>query len=80
MTEQYKDRGCNKAKAVGYSGTCLACPLPECLKDTLNKRYKLTPRNNEIKRLYKSGIKTCELAEKFNLSVREIKRVLHENL
>ncbi len=69
---QYKDEGC------AYAQSCLSCPFPKCLYEGKGggpKQYKKM-RNKEIKKLSRSGQKVKELAQRFKISERTIRRAL----
>ena len=43
--EYYEDKGCAKAKSLGYKGKCLkgkepACPFKKCLEDLTRKEFE----------------------------------------
>lgn len=71
----YPDVGCDKAKAKGYDGGCLNCPLHRCLEDgpeVILNRIKtpkeLSARNREIIKLRAEGMALKDLAKKFKLT------------
>jgi hypothetical protein len=67
---QYRDEGCSA------SPTCLYCPLPCCLYEEGCRRNK-SLRDQEIVRLHNEEKQTLgELAVRFDLSQRTIRRVL----
>ena len=45
MSREYichADTGCDKARAVGYNGRCLECPLDHCLEDDIKESVSRT--------------------------------------
>ena len=71
----YRDEGCE------FLGSCLNCPLPQCLYDEPRGKQKWLKelRNREIERLYLEGWKIRELAVMLGLSRRTIQRALKAN-
>jgi hypothetical protein len=69
----YEDEGCS------LSPSCLNCPFPRCLFEMPwgNRKQAIAERNAEINRLFAlSGISENELAARFKLSKRTIRRAL----
>ena len=67
----YKDEGCELAPS------CLECPFEKCILEeggvaTVRKKE----RNQEIKELANKGMGIPELADRFRVNIRTIKRVL----
>jgi len=74
----YPDDGCAAARAIGYDGPCLECPLPECLMDDdlKGKSIKNLGRDEEIRHRWKSGKSPVQLAREFGLSRRQVERIV----
>ena len=72
----HPDNGCVTAKAGGYPGTCLACPLPKCLEEIPKRAEKKRPRNDKIRQGHEAGMKVTELSSLYHCSIRTIERVL----
>jgi DNA-binding NarL/FixJ family response regulator len=82
----YPDKGCTKAKAAGYLGTCLpseeypeGCPFPQCLEDPgvpSPLQEENTKRNTEIKHLSETGWTADKIAKYAGLSERHTQRII----
>jgi len=67
----YPDRGCD------YSPSCLDCPLPICRYDSADRsRTALSKRDVKILELRAQGLSIDQLAREFNLSQRQIYRIV----
>jgi hypothetical protein len=72
----YRDEGCKLA------ASCLNCPFPRCMEERPWGRYRWTKdlRDREIVRLYCEQKGSVEdLAERFGVSTRTVKRALHSS-
>ncbi|MBA7703552.1 hypothetical protein ES703_112338 [subsurface metagenome] len=74
----YPDEGCDKAKKLGYFGSCLECPFDECLEvgDVYTHLPRKQRRNENIMQDYHNGMTRKELAEKYRTSERTIRRAI----
>lgn len=73
-----KDNGCKKAKAIGYSGSCLDCSIDPCLEDPVHfhKQTSKYIRNIEIRNRWKDGASIEQLIDDFGLCRRQIQRIV----
>ena len=79
MAKNRDDTGCSRAKELGYTGTCLECPFPECIEVDLDfspTRFKRSWRNEEIRRKWKQGESPKDIAKKFDIDMRTVLRVV----
>lgn len=74
-TKQYPDYGCNDAKKTGHNGGCLNCRFPDCIEGHLDN-YILGMRNQQMRILHAQGHSVYTLSVMYNLSLREIQRIL----
>jgi len=67
---RHVDRGCKRARELGYYGLCLECPFPKCLEEPGNsvETARKDIRNREIIKLLRDGKTKKEIAEIFGLS------------
>jgi hypothetical protein len=69
----YADTGCE------VSGTCLACPLPQCKFDNLSwyRTYRREGRDLEFQEAHDSEkLSVFEIAKRFHISPRTVHRAL----
>ena len=59
------------------SPSCENCPIDRCIYGR-EKGYEKSQRNEEINRLYHSGIPIQELAKRFQVSTRTINRIIKQ--
>ena len=72
----YPDKGCKKAKTLGYSGSCLSCPFSHCLEDKDVVKSKRAKRNDEIRQRYCAGASIEELDKQYKLHYESIRRLV----
>jgi AraC-like DNA-binding protein len=69
----YADNGCE------VSGTCLACPLPQCKFDNLlwYRAYRREGRDLELQEAHNAEkLSVFEIAQRFHISSRTVQRAL----
>jgi hypothetical protein len=69
----YVDNGCE------VSGTCLACPLPQCKFDNISwyRAYRREGRDLELQTAHNSEkLSVFEVAKRFHISPRTVHRAL----
>lgn len=77
-TLQYKDKGCEKAKRLGYYGPCLDCIFDPCLEDGFRsaQKTKKKTRNDKMLKAIRHGKSVKEIAEEFGICTRTVNRVI----
>lgn len=68
----YQDEGCRAYPS------CLKCPLPRCIYDepVPVRHPERCQQEQEIARLYRSGVPALELAHRYKISERTVYRIL----
>ena len=76
-----KDRGCSRAKKLGYMGKCVECPFKECLEDEVKKHQ------TNVKQCYKKvivalagGKSRSEIKAKYHISDKTLLYILDKRI
>ena len=70
---EYRDEGCQ------FYPSCLLCPYPECIEDKLPVLL-VANRQAEARDLSSQGMTTAKIAEKLEVSKRQVERYLTKPL
>lgn len=73
-----EDKGCKKAKKLGYYGPCLECTIEPCLEDVVQGVSKAIRRSRDDKMLkaIRNGQSSKEVAVQFGVSKRTVERAI----
>jgi len=72
-----KDKGCEKAKELGYYGPCTECTIDPCLEEGgAFWRAKILKRDGIIVDMIQEGKSVKEIAEQLGVSIRTVERTL----